>query len=1060
MADPNEGAPAPPHADVIIDQPETANNTKTMVVCIDLSSSTDTCSVLDADVVAAAVGGLPDDGFDNSKFLCIESTSVLKREVYTALRYAHLRGVKKVHVIGYSGPNGFRNKPGNAAAGIPVGAVLELAPFNVNNPDALVAWCEKYKAGETCPHIAVQALMNAAPQWLKDQATTEVVFVCDGQIGALTHGINADASFQEEIGKLTVKNPDCRVTILSVSDKDRNFNGEAGVAGIKIFEALGGAGATRVSFYGYAPNHPLGVELYKSREVPEGYVPYGSKMFKLQDERTFFEYMITVLHDATDDNIMDIMRNMVAAVSHFIKISSPSEFEIKTILNTYRSLCDLCTKLEDEDVLELKELFDNMTKMELAGKIQSAVAYSADKKTRFAAATQRLITDVPTALGSRSDDFMTFPMQKDDGSLVLYTVCRWDITGTFDVRDKNKSIKYANGAFTDSTGKKAPVFARHFRATPAAEQGQRQFARAAASHETGIDCRSDQTLVFLLCRAMQIINTPTDIDPQLREAYQRLMISLLKKTCAGSERVEYDSLRDGRFYSGRTFKTDLPIGFKRAFGTDANWEHIWYAICRSLGDELLLGNQLRLLKMRTDDVEAIFAKIVAQCPPVEVIDVPPRSNLVHDCMITGEDTSEGGWIIASHNGCTPEWVFSADAKVGFDGTTMGPTFSCPKCRNHVPKTLFEETGPKPPGIEIKFPDCAITKPPTAGYVHAKAAPAPPIVADGGRKIAINLRGTVGGGKSSTRAELVTFFTKLGYKVHVGSPDDINKRGRNPRAGDIVRDDIYKAMGQPGNVVIIIDTCGERAGAPFGIHFSAPWELFHITPNFPWKTTFCSDYTKQLTPQQYCSAATSSADIKDYSKRALTAVLARGPSSAHTPYWLNKHGAGDATCRKVHNDKTNALFGGAAKVANGESLVTPPWLTTITEQVAHFMGTIVLAIKFQPAHQPVVPAWGGAGVPNQAAPAPQQKIRSAAIRVYGSNAADGIAQITAAVEAVGWKVETNMTTFTPREKVVLVNQHKRTMTKGDNSTLRRKVHTDQTAIDDEFIAKLLADLKIV
>jgi len=599
---------------------------------LDLSGSTSSCSTLDDDVVMKILASLPDhNGFDYSNILAVPSTTILNREVSSALEYAHRHGLKKVHVIGYSSPLGQKNKPGNPAAGIPAGSVLELAPFNVNT-DALTNWARKYRDGGTRPHLALQALTNAAPHWLKEPATTEIVFVCDGQIERKSPNCDAPSEFQNEINKITTKYPDVRVTILSVSDERRIYNGETGVAGADIFDALGGAGATRVSFYGYAPNYPLGVELYKSRTVPEGYIPFGTKMFKISDEHMFHKHMVNVLSDATDDNIMDIMRNLVAAVSRYITVTSPSAMDIISITNGYRTLFDLCANLIDEDPLELKELFDSMIKLELAGKIQSAVAYSANKKARFADATRRLIKDVTSAIGARSDEFMTFPLKNDDG-FDVYLVNKWDLNAPFVVSDGNRTIVYKNGAFKDTNGNTAPVFSRHFHKTPAAEQAQRQFLRAVAAHETGFDCRSDMALAFMLCRCIQIINTPSDVPQQMREAYIRMAVCLLKKTCAGSECVEYNNIRDGNFYSGRTFKQDLVVGFNAAFGFSADWEHIWYTICRSLGDELLLSNQLRLLKMRADDVDAIFASIVGKCPVVKIVTIPTRSERVYECIM-------------------------------------------------------------------------------------------------------------------------------------------------------------------------------------------------------------------------------------------------------------------------------------------------------------------------------------------------------------------------------------------------------------------------------------------
>lgn len=153
---------------------------------------------------------------------------------------------------------------------------------------------------------------------------------------------------------------------------------------------------------------------------------------------------------------------------------------------------------------------------------------------------------------------------------------------------------------------------------------------------------------------------------------------------------------------------------------------------------------------------------------------------------------------------------------------------------------------------------------------------------------ILLQGTVGSGKTTFADAARVNLESKGYKVFVEGVDKYCKSGMQIKDAVKCVTKTFRTLPRE-NVVVIIDTCGDRDGEGadkmtyFQYSFSG-FTSYKIQPNFDQN------------------------QIEEYLSWSLYNVLHRKKSNQNTNYWLNPDSVGAEKCKEIHTNKAKSMLG--------------------------------------------------------------------------------------------------------------------------------------------------------
>ena len=156
-----------------------------------------------------------------------------------------------------------------------------------------------------------------------------------------------------------------------------------------------------------------------------------------------------------------------------------------------------------------------------------------------------------------------------------------------------------------------------------------------------------------------------------------------------------------------------------------------------------------------------------------------------------------------------------------------------------------------------------------------------------KRVVIVMEGTVGAGKTTVSQRIQDKVEQMGGYCANESTDKYCKTGMQTKDAIKKVTAVLRGISRIRNnlIFVIIDTCGERntGNTFFNVPFDG-WLIHRIRPNFELSR------------------------IRQYFCWSLRNVLLRPLHSRDTNYWLNPESATVSVCKKVHSDKSRALFG--------------------------------------------------------------------------------------------------------------------------------------------------------
>jgi hypothetical protein len=747
----------------------------------------------------------------------------------------------------------------------------------------------------TSPHIGFSAI---PPEWINKTGQTMVYFVTDGEIGYKGAPQQALSLLKSNLAiaitRIFQNYQNVQLNIITVESKNMDFNNVEtlnSAAGCDVYDVIVDKKLTKyiTKFVSYTLNNLDGFVHISKNKPPVGYLPYGQKFFSELKMNSFLLFLVNTIQPISqnDDELLKIIQLLSSTICTLIK-DRPPHLK-KDIINTF---CDLF-KNTSLDLTFVKYILTDAINKENDGTAIVFASYRAQLRDLYKQATDLLLTNVKEAIGI-DNSFLTLPVNNK----IVSGNCRLvDLSITIN----NKVYPSSALAINNITLPVIPLDTSSD-SSPMNEQCLRQWVRAVISKLYNVNVMEDVVIHIVLGIVLQIVTS--DVSDDVKKCYRKLGHVMLGKKRANTDRTELNMLECGELPIPNTGKISDFYRFmdsvNKKLGLQLQPMSLWYILCLSLGNDLLIKNQYVHCKefLDVDFPNINHQKLLAHVNIAKIIhvEIPFESVLDYTCLITLDNTSHtGGYKFLEHKSvigatCCPVYVLSEN---GYN-ELLANNPVCPICYSNLSNNNFEKVGPKPETTNLKLfdeTDIDVFNAPVMNNVPVRQNINPGdnklrVKKDG---VVIIMKGTVGAGKTSYSLRLKEEYEKLGFHFFVIGTDQYCKNNddmktaiqKNTRALFSIND-----IDDNERCAIVIDTCGENHNQSndfFGVNVSG-WKKVIVFPNL----------IKN--------------EMKGYLSWSLRNVLNRGPCCESSNYWLNANATSVSTCVMVHSKKAKSLFG--------------------------------------------------------------------------------------------------------------------------------------------------------
>jgi len=785
-------------------------------------------------------------------------------------------------------------------AKIPIGGAKAATFMNM--------MCAKFEDSGTQSWTPFEYLLNDQHLAIASSSTPfEFIFVTDGDMDARIHSTNESgpARFASIIKQCKIKYPNMSIRIITVSSKDVDFTNisETNAAvGSDVWKCISSNNLTGMvsQFISYTPKkNPNGFNQITFNPVcPQGFYQYGEKYFHPNDIKRFDDFIRSEIKVMNFDQMCDVITKLSKTICD---VTAGNPGLLNGIVKKYVSMFINADIPADEGMINY--LLTTYIDSDRTGQAMRVADFKATRTNLFKSVNIMLENNAQNACNVHNG--FSLPI-KTENSFIIITAPSGLMTASF--------ASFAKAA-VPIDGSIVPILPSNIVTSGMSQQAIRQYARLMMSkHVNNPNVNGNDIIIEILYTILLVVKST--VSDELKDAYRRIGIIMLKKTRPNVDVLEIDYLSKGG-YNADFINEAGKIANK--YQINITPKEMWWCLLTGLDNEgLINGQNAHYTKASLDQIPTIN---------VQVKSFSHYSDYAYTCLITQESTeTNGGFVIKNHNNCEPKCVFSHD---GMNGLLSSSMHCCPYCYNDISREMFVAVPPKsseniilPEDYKNKMKNISvpIVQPvpnvsvqrlqSTSGAGSSVPQPSRPQTAPNNQKnIMIVHRGTVGAGKSTTTNALIAEIAARGGVSHVVSMDDV--RRTNPGLSNhsflasivtnLLNTFLRNTIGAPTRYVIV-DTCGEQFSQTnlFGVNMSA-WEVVYSYPGI-------NTANPQLPPNDWMRAK----EWEGYIKYSLLNVLNRNaPSSVNTIYALNPVEAGLEICLKVHRDKFTSLFGGIA-----------------------------------------------------------------------------------------------------------------------------------------------------
>jgi hypothetical protein len=802
-------------------------------------------------------------------------------------------------------------------------------------------WINSYSI--TFPWIGIDKIQK---KWIKPGMFTNIYLVTDGQIGypkplrsdrpGLTEEqfilvtdmwedkmVGYRQNLTNSIKKTLKLNNNIRFNILTVENCIMNY-GDTGemttAAGADICKVLHDNGLMEdvSEFVSYSWNNLDGFVQYRNTVCPPGFHPFRDKVFKDRDSGKFFAYLADIITDMTTSELQDLL-NDISKTAQSLIYDKPQKYKDAMI----EMFCRFFEQTSFSPVLARMVIQDAITKSE-HGTAQVYADFRKNIQNLFKQADGLLKSNVKNSIHFLSDEVMSLPLTVDG----LDTVYAYPSTAM------DKTLRCRSGTFPNSCveacKKFIPMMPMHYHRSVLSDQCMRQWVRAIASSQYGLNVRDDRIFYLFMAKTLQM--ALSDVPDIYKDGYRTICQIMLGKKRLNTNITELENYMQGHPPKPNVGGDHVLSGDLAYVGQSIGLDKLqpftlWYVMCLGFNHKNLADLQKIHCKDNLDtdgfgdmSNEEILEAVKKMIRPVVMVKGSDTTKYDYQCVWTMEDTSDdGGYVINEHlsNGirCTPRFVLSEDGHEAM----LEDAMYCPMCRTDIDESYLTKVGPLvkddvniPDGVSGAYSEFYASthgaernkgnKGNHKGNGSSKSSHydsnthALGTTTSKQNKFVVFMGGTVGAGKSTASSRMLDFIQMHGGKAIVVGTDKHCVKGFNMRSSiGMVNKEIEGFASKESKVtglsVIIVDTCNEknpRVDNVFKVNLSG-WTKLTFKPNMYWEG------------ENYESK-------RDYMAWCLDNVLNRQSSNANSSFWLNPRSAGVDVCVSVCKNKMKGHFG--------------------------------------------------------------------------------------------------------------------------------------------------------
>lgn len=773
----------------------------------------------------------------------------------------------------------------------------------------------------TFPHLGINGIN---PDWMK--TSSKIYFVTDGQMSNGYYdeitGISVSANFSNSVTKLFATYPKAQLQIITVEARNVDFRSAEtlnSAAGSDIYKVITNNKLTNYvhKFTSYTLNNEGFVQLNKNIPPP-GHLPFGSTYFSETKMAEFVQYIRElIVKNSTEDELLKIVQDLSSTLSYLTK-DKPVKL-VDQIINQFCSIFN-GTVL---DPMFVKYILADSIKKELGGQANIYAQYRQKLQNLYKEANNLLLQNVVNSINVENR-FVTFPIYNKivtgHKSLVTEDIC--------------DSERFCKGAIKVNH-MLLPVLPFD-KGSAMNDQCLRQWVRQCISKLYSVNKLEDIVMYIVMYLNLQV--SQSELPGDIKQVFRNLVTTMFRKKRLNSDTTELDRLINGDAPVPNSGKINDFYNYMSVIGSKFQIPYkpmtIWYLMCKAY-DKDIAAKQLDHCIASNLFEEDVLELVV---PNITHYDIPVESTLDYSCIITLDDTSiTGGYRMKPHvsnygSTCSPIYVFS---DLGYENYVSNPsTITCPICYTKLDISSFEKVGPKVENDVVFFTNDEVnvfdnviktSKPiPYASSSSSSTKVTNMLTApkNGKKKVCITMKGTVGAGKSTMSELIKTKVEAMGGHCLVVGTDKYMQQGfTTAQAINKIKEDMTALNDIDSDlIVLVVDTCGERAGGNvFDIRLQN-WKTLNVFPN----------YDKN--------------DMKGYMAWSLRNVLNR---TNVTPNCYLKPGTSSVdTCIMVHTKKAKALFGKSTIPAINQNVYSVDKAISLLSEADLYQYPIVNTIEKQ------------------------------------------------------------------------------------------------------------------
>lgn len=528
--------------------------------------------------------------------------------------------------------------------------------------------------GSTCLEVALSKIPES---WLEH--TVDMYIFTDGEI-------NGNIK-QTEMQLKRLFSMNVNVHIVTIEGNDNNYMTDDCCAGNALYKLVkDNCFTTHIkSFTMFNEYHENGFSNLINPDIPEGYIPFQNKLFKIEDTSKFIEYLYNIDKNITKQELLKLTHDLTFTVHHMCKNKS---------VQIQNRIIDMVSSIfyGSEIEREIHEILKQETANIRLGKANTYQEYKNNHTKILEAAQVMLYEDVKKSISKvQNDEYVSFIVNDINGEKCVIKSSSLNVSNTLQLRHN----KFPNSSISIKNMNVPMLPTNVLSDNEMTDQCLRQWIRAIYSIKYKINSADDIILYMFLVDVL-LINV-SNIDNRIKNGYTNMAKIMLSRIRFGTQVSELDFL-----------KTNPPspvIGTEKAidkifqkmvtyFGSAIKPYTLWYAIMLCI-DKKLAECQLQYCKtdIEEDNVNEVNIQdyIKGLTKSIRQYDYCNDNNLEYMCYITLDDlTHTGGYSINKHYIfgdviCNPRFMLSTDS---FETMKNEYTMTCPICNNVLNESQY------------------------------------------------------------------------------------------------------------------------------------------------------------------------------------------------------------------------------------------------------------------------------------------------------------------------------------------------------------------------------------